>query len=213
MDLYFAPLACSMASRIALYEAGAAANFIQVDLRKKRVLKDDSDFFAINGMGQAPTLNTRDGVITENPVVLQYIADRFPDAKLAPPATSLGRYHLQQWLNFISTELHKQVFIPVLDPHAPGGAKEFAQAKSAMAFKFLDRHLSGREFLLNDFSVADAYLVTVLNWAHVIKFDLDAYPNVRAYYARLRERPSVAKALSEETALWLEEKAREQKAA
>lgn len=208
MDLFFSPLACSMATRIALYEASAEAQFILVDLPRKRVLADDSDFLAVNGMGQVPTLRTRDGIITENPVVLQYVADRFPGAKLAPPAGSIKRYQLQQWLNFISTELHKQLFIPLLDAKTNAGAKEFAEMKGSAALSYLDRYLDGRDTLMESFTVADAYLVTVLNWAFALKFDLSRWPNVAAYSKRMRERPSVAKAMKEEMELYLEEQKR-----
>src|SRR5258708_703646 len=111
MNLYFAPLACSLASRIALYEAGANAQFTLVDLKAKRSA-DGSDFFAVNAMGQVPALRTDDGaLLTENTAILQYVAERFPAAKLAP-APGLERSRLQQWLGFIGTELHKAVFVP-----------------------------------------------------------------------------------------------------
>src|SRR5689334_22533302 len=114
MELYFAPLACSLATRIALYETGAEATFTRVDTKSKKVA-DGSDFFAINGMGQVPTLRCDDGkLLTENAAVLQYVADRRPEAGLAP-AGGFERYQLQQWLNFITSELHKVVFIPLLD--------------------------------------------------------------------------------------------------
>ena len=117
MELYFAPLACSLATRIALYESGAEAIFTQVDTKAKKVA-DGSDFFAVNGMGQVPTLRCDDGeLLTENAAVLQYVADRHPDSGLAP-ADGFARYRLQQWLNFITSELHKVVFIPLLDAAA-----------------------------------------------------------------------------------------------
>jgi glutathione S-transferase len=115
MDLYFSPLACSMATRIAFYEAGIEGTFINVDTQAKK-LADGSDFFAVNTMGQVPVLRTDAGeLLTENPVVLQYVADQRPQSKLAPP-DGIERYRLQQWLNFITSELHKVVFIPLLDP-------------------------------------------------------------------------------------------------
>ena len=128
MELYFAPLACSLATRIALYEADAEAEFTRVDTKTKRVA-DGSDFFAVNPMGQVPVLRTDDGaLLTENPAVLQYVADRYPRSRLAPQG-GFERYGLQQWLNFITSELHKVVFIPLLDPKAPEGAKSFAGQK------------------------------------------------------------------------------------
>src|SRR5579863_254967 len=114
MDLYFSPLACSMATRMALYEAGADARFVYVYTKAKR-LADGSDFLAVNAMGQVPVLRTDDGeMLTENPVVLQYVADQFPQSGLAPPAGRIERYKLQRWLSFITSELHKLVFTPLL---------------------------------------------------------------------------------------------------
>jgi glutathione S-transferase len=199
MDLYYSPLACSMATRIALYEADAPANFYEVDSKAKRVA-DGSDFLAINPMGQVPALRTNDGdVLTENPVVLQYVADQFPGSALAP-AGGMPRYRLQQWLNFITSELHKLVFNPLLDPRSTDGAKAFARDKAAQRFTYLNGHLSGRDYLLDHFTVADAYLVVVLNWAGFSGIDLSQWPAVQGYFQRLRERPSVARALSEEFA-------------
>jgi len=208
MDLYFSPLACSMATRISLYEAGAEAGFIQVDLKAKRLLDDGTDFFGVNPIGQVPVLRTDEGeLLAENPAVLQYVADRLPAAGLAP-AEGMARYRLQQWLNFITTELHKAVYIPLLDKQAPDGAKEFARAKAPARFAHLARHLDGREFVLDRFTVADAYLVTVLNWSSSTGVDLAQWPVVQAYYRRMLARPSVAKALAEERALYAAEQAR-----
>lgn len=207
MDLYFSPLACSMATRIALYEAGAAANFIPVDLPNKR-LHDGGDFLAVNPMGQVPVLRTDDNeLLTENPVVLQYVADRFPDAGLAP-RDGMPRYRLQQWLNFITSELHKLVFNPLLDPKSIDGAKAYAQGKAAQRFGYLNSHLEQRDFLLERFTVADAYLAVVLNWARFAGVDLAQWPAVHSYFQRISLRPSVARALAEEFALYQQERAR-----
>jgi glutathione S-transferase len=201
MDIYFAPLACSMATRIALYEAGATARFLQVDLKAKRVA-DGTDFLAVNPMGQVPVLRTDAGeLLQENPVVLQYAADQYPASGLAPSA-GVQRYRLQQWLNFIGTELHKQVFIPLLDAKSPDGAKAFARDKAGQRFAYLGAHLDGRDYLLDGFTVADAYLVTVLNWAKFVGLDLSTWPSVQAYHTRLLARPSVARALAEEFGLY-----------
>lgn len=208
MDLYFSPLACSMATRIALYEASAQAGFIMVNTKSKRV-EDGSDFFAVNGMGQVPVLRTDEGaLLTENPVVLQYVADRHPASGLAPTAGSPERYRMQQWLNFTTSELHKVVFVPLLDPSANEGAKAYAREKAPARLAYLARHLEGREFLLDRFTIADAYLVTVLNWGRYSGIDLAQWPAVNAYYHRMLERPSVAKAVSEEIALYKAEQAR-----
>jgi glutathione S-transferase len=208
MDLYFSPLACSMATRIALYEIGAAARFIMVDTKTKRV-EDGSDFLAMNGMGQVPVLRTEEGeVLTENPAVLQYVADRYPESGLAPASGSAERYRMQQWLNFTTSELHKVVFVPLLDPKAPEGAKTYARKKAPLRLAYLATHLEGREFLLDRFTIADAYLVTVLNWGRYSGIDLKEWPAVHAYYHRMLERPSIAKAVAEEIALYKAEQAR-----
>jgi glutathione S-transferase len=200
MDLYYSPLACSMASRIVLYETGAAANFVRVDTRAGRTA-DGADYRAINPKGLVPALKTDDGeVLTENAAILQFLADRAPTAALAP--TGFQRYRLQQWLSFIGSELHKHVFTPLLSPKAEEAAKAAARAAAAERLAYLEDHLAGRQWLLDEFSVADAYLAAVLNWAQFVDLDLAAYPNVIAYRDRLRERPSVARALGEEFALW-----------
>jgi len=207
MDLYFSPLACSMATRIALYEAGADARFLQVDLKAKRTA-DGSDFLAVNPMGQVPVLRTNAGeLLRENPVVLQYTADQYPAAGLAPDA-GMPRYRLQQWLSFIGTELHKQVFVPLLDTKSPDGAKLLARDKAGLRLAYLAAHLDGRGYLLDRFTVADAYLVTVLNWAKFVAVDLSVWPVVQAYFDRLLARPSVARALAEELALHQQEQER-----
>lgn len=208
MELYFSPLACSMATRIALYEAGAEAKLHQVDTKTKRVA-DGTDFLTINPLGQVPVLRTDDGeLLTENPAVLQYVADRNPQSGLAP-VSGPERYRLQQWLNFVTSELHKLVFSPLLNPAAPQGAKDFAREKAEARFVYLNDRLAGRDYLLDRFTVADAYLVTVLNWAKYAAIDLARWPAVQAYFTRLQERPSVARALAEERALYAAERARQ----
>jgi glutathione S-transferase len=208
MELFFSPLACSMATRISLYEAGASARYTQVDGRTKQTL-DGDDFLSINPLGLVPAMRTDDGVVlTENAAILQYVANRHSDADLAPRA-GIKRSLLQQWLCFIGTELHKALFTPLLTGDAPEGAKAFALAKGESRLDYLNRHLAGREFLLDRFSVADAYLFTVLHWSRAIpQIDLARWPAVKAYVERLRQRPSIAKALSEELALYEAEQAR-----
>jgi glutathione S-transferase len=207
MDVYFSPFACSMASRIALYEAGAQARFIEVDLKTKRTLSGE-DFFAVNPLGQVPALRNDDGVVlTQNPAVLQYIAERFPAAGLAPQG-GLERLRLQQWLCFTGTELHKAIFSPFFDPAVPDEAKGRAFEKGNLRLEYLNSHLTGREFLLDTFSVADAYLFTVLNWFMVTPIDLKKWPAIFGYYKRLSERPAIARAFAEEQALYAEAQAR-----
>jgi glutathione S-transferase len=207
MDLYFSPLACSMATRIALYEAGADARFIEVDPKTKRT-PDASDYRAINPLGLVPAIRTDDGeVMTENAAVLQYVADRLPAAELVPRA-GMDRFRLQQWLCFIGTELHKGLFMPLLDRNAPDGVRTYLLAKGESRLAYLDHHLAGRDYLLDRFSVADAYLFTVLNWSGATAVDLARWPAVKAYYTRMRQRASIAKALAEERTLYVAQQER-----
>lgn len=209
MDLYFSPLACSMATRIALYEIGASANFLEVDPKTKRTLTDDSDFRAINPLGLVPVVRTDDGaILTENAAILQHVAEKFPDSNLgAKPG--LERSRLQQWLCYIGTELHKSLFTPLLDRKAPPEVKAYALEKNLSRLEHLNKHLTGREFLLDHFSVADAYLTTVLNWSQAVPMiDMSKFPAVKDYLDRMRKRPAVAKAMGEEFAMYQAEVAR-----
>lgn len=202
MELFFAPLSCSLATRIALYESGQSAEFHQVELSTKR-LPDGSDYRAINPKGQVPALRTDAGeILTEGPAVLQFVADRAPQSGLAPQAGTIERVRLQQWLNYISTELHKAVFYLLFNPFAPSEAKEFARSTLPGKYDFLSNHLASQPFLLGEtFTVADAYLVTTLNWAASAGIDLQKWPLIDAYRARLLERPAVGRAVGEELAL------------
>ena len=211
MDLFYSPLACSMSARIALTEAGAAANFIEVDPHSKRLLQTGEDYRAINPLGYVPALRLDDGtVLTENAAILQFIADAHPGAGLAPPESDrVAGAKLRQWLSFIGTELHKGLMIPLLGRETPPQVKAWTVAKYSSRLAYLDGRLEGREFLLDKFSVADAYLATVLNWTQATpEIDLAAYPNVKAYLERMRQRPGVAAALSVEVPLFRAEIAR-----
>jgi glutathione S-transferase len=211
MELYFAPLACSLATRIALYEAGATARYTQADTHNK-TLPDGSDFFAVNPMGQVPVLRLDDGsILTENTAVLQYVAEQFPHARLAP-AAGLERSKMQQWLGFIGTELHKAVFVPMLDEHASDEVKRYSREKLERRMQTLQAYLRGREFLLDEFSIADAYLTTILNWASATQVDLKQWPVVYEYHQRMHQRPSIAKAFGEEFAMYREEVAKRKRA-
>jgi glutathione S-transferase len=207
MQLYFSPLACSLATRIALYEAGADARFVEVDPETKTTA-DGRDFRAVHPLGLVPALDLGDGdVLTENAAILQWVAERFPQAELAPH-DARGRARLQQWLCFIGTELHKGLYVPLLDPKAPEGAKSYALAKAESRLSWVARQLEGREYLLERFSVADAYLIAVLNWSTVTPVDLAPWPAIGAYAARVRARPSVARAIGEEMVLYAKERVR-----
>ena len=214
MDLYFSPLACSLATRIAFYEAGGEANFIEVDPKTKEVRKDGSDFRKVNPLGLVPTLRTADGtVLTENAAILQYVADHFPKAGIAT-GPGIERSRLHQWLCFIGTELHKALFVPLLDKKAGPEVKAYTLEKNLSRLDYLETYLKGREYLLDHFSVADAYLVTIINWTMATPpIELAKWPTIKAYYERLRARPSIAKAIAEEFELYKAEVARHKAAA
>jgi glutathione S-transferase len=214
MELYFSPLACSMATRIALYEAGADATYLEVDPKTKVVLKDGSDFRKMNPLGLVPTLRTDDGVVlTENAAILQYVADHLPGAGLGT-GPGIDRSRLHQWLCFIGTELHKGLFVPLLDKKAVPDVKSYVLEKNLSRLDYLENYLKGRDYLLDHFSVADAYLVTVINWTMATPpVELAKWPTVKAYYERMRARPSVAKAIAEEFELYKAELARHKAAA
>ncbi|MGN6284884.1 MAG: glutathione S-transferase N-terminal domain-containing protein [Afipia sp.] len=209
MDLYFSPLACSMATRIALYEAGADAAYLEVDPKTKQVQQDNSDFHAVNPLGLVPTLRTDDGIVlTENAAILQYVAERFPAAGLAA-TSNLERSRLQQWLCFIGTELHKGLFVTLLDPTASKDVKDYVLKKNLSRLDYLNAYLDGRKFVLDHFSVADAYLATVLNWSQATPMiDFNQWPAVKDYLRSMRKHPSVAKAMAEEVVLYQAEQAR-----
>jgi len=214
MELYFSPLACSMATRIAFYEAGGSATYLEVDPKTKMVLKDGSDFRKVNPLGLVPTLRTDDGaVLTENAAILQYVAERLPQARLGA-ADGLARSRLQQWLCFIGTELHKSLFVPLLDRKAGPEVKAYVLEKNLSRLDYLETYLKGRDYLLDHFTVADAYLVTVINWTMATPpIELAKWPALKAYYDRLRARPSVAKAIAEEFEFYKAELARHKAAA
>ena len=202
MDLYFAPLACSMAARIAIYESGQSAGFHEVTLSTKQIKGSGADYYAINPKGQVPALKTDEGyVMTEVAAVLQYIGDKAPDSGLTPKAGTLARYQVQQWLSFVGSELHKQIFYAIFNPASPPEVKHFARSLADSKYKLLTAHLADRDFLVDTFTIADAYLVITLNWCAPAGIDLTAYPVIQAYHQRLMARPHVGRAVGEELAL------------
>jgi glutathione S-transferase len=193
MKLYFNPLACSLASRIAAYEAGLALDFVPVDGKTKRAA-DGRDFRAINPLGLVPALVLDDGsVLTENAAVLQVLA--------RTASTPL----LHQWLCFIGTELHKG-FVPVMDKAAATEVHAYALEHLRPKLAHVAAHLATRTWLLDDYSVADGYLFAVLNWTQVTPIRLAEYPELAAFHARMLERPAVRRAFDEERALYLAER-------
>lgn len=198
MKLYFSPGACSMSPHIVLHEAGLDFDTERVDLRKK-LTAGGADFTAINPKGYVPALALEDGsLLTEGPAIVQYLADLVPERRLAPPAGSIERYRLMEWLNFISTEVHKN-FSPLFNPAASEDMKQTALAALEKRFRYMAGALEGRDYVLGEtFSVADAYLFTVLNWTFPVKLDLAAWPVLQAYHARIGARASVQKVLRAE---------------
>jgi glutathione S-transferase len=198
MKLYFSPGACSLSPHIVLREAGLPFDLEQVDVRAKKT-KAGGDFLQINPKGQVPTLELDDGeILTEGPAIVQYIADKAPASKLAPPAGTKERYRVQEWLNFITSELHKN-FSPLFRPTTPEDYKPVARENLAVRFGYLDKHLASRPYLMGDtFTVADAYLLVMTNWANALQLDLTPYPGVRAFRERMLARPKVQEAMKAE---------------
>ena len=198
MKLYFAPGACSLSPHIVLREAGLNFELEQVDLRTKKT-KSGADFLKVNPKGQVPVFVTDDGkTLTEGPAVVQYIADQKPEAKLAPPCGSFDRSRLQEWLNFITSELHKS-FSPLFAPNTPEEYKTIIKENLAKRFAVLDAHLAENQYLMGSrFSVADAYTFVVVSWAKPVKIDLAKWKNLSAYLDRIAARPKVQEAMKVE---------------
>ena len=197
MKLYFRPFACSLAARIALDEAGIDAEFVAVGADGR--LPDGRDFREISPMGYVPAIETKSGfVLTEGPAVLTYIAELAPEGVLNFTGFSDAYYRTIAWLNFTATELHKSVFAPILNKASSEAEREAARGRAAKPFGVLSAHLEGCDFLEDRFSVADAYLLAVLNWCEFSGVAIAEWPVLTAYRERLRARPSVARAMAEE---------------
>jgi len=197
MKLYLKPGACSLVPHIALREAGLPVELVKVDLASKK-LEDGSDYLAINPKGQVPALVLDGGeVLTEVAVLLQYIADQAPAAKLLP-AAGLERYRALSWVNFVSTELHKG-FGPLFKPTTPDDYKPVARQALVDKFTLLDKHLATQAYLADTgFSAADIYCFVVLNWARAVKLEIANLANLAAYHARIAARPAVREAMAAE---------------
>ncbi len=198
MKLYFSPGACSLSPHIVLREAGLDFGLERVDLKTKQLISG-GDFAKINTKGYVPVLELDDGQrLTEGPVIVQYLADLQPEIALAPKAGTLERYRLQELLNFITSEVHKQ-FNPLFDPAVTEDTKKYARDNIAKRFDWLTSHLVGKSYLMGErFTVADAYLFTVLNWSQWIGIDLAHWPVLRDFAARVSTRPKVQEALRAE---------------
>jgi glutathione S-transferase len=190
MKLYYSPGACSLAPHIALSESGLDYEAVKVDLRKHQ-LADGSDYYTINPKGYVPLLELNDGQrLSEVAVILQYIADQKPGT-LAPAYGTLARYRVMEWLNFIGTEIHKQ-FGPLWYLDTPDATKEKQRATLAKRFDYVAKTLTTQPYLTGDaFTIADAYLFTVVNWSATIKIDLSPWPSLQQFQARVAARPQV----------------------
>jgi len=198
MKLYHKPGACSLSPHIVLREAGLAFELERVDLASKKT-GSGGDYLGVNPKGYVPALALDDGqLLTEGPAIVQYLADLAPEKHLAPPAGTMARVRLQEWLNFIASELHKG-FSPLYNPRAPEEWKGVARELLAKRIALVAERLTGRDYLMgDDFTVADAYLFTVLNWAGFAQVDLSPGPVLGAYQARVAARPAVRAALQAE---------------
>ena len=198
MKLYYSPGACLLAPHIAAREAGLDLELVKVDLRAK-TLEDGSSYVAINPKGAVPALTLDDGaLLTENAVVLQYLAEQAPGSGLMPPAGSMERWRLLELLNFIATELHKG-FGPLWNPTTPPEVREQTVKLLGKKFGLLEAQLADRPYLTGEtFSIADAYAYAVLNWTGYHRVDLTPWPGLQRYLARIAERPGAGRALREE---------------
>lgn len=199
MKLYFAPGACSLSPHIALCEAGLPFDTERVNLRETPHRTESGvDYTTINPKGYVPALQLDNGeVLTECAAILQFIADQAPEMQLAPANGTLERYRLQEWLNFISAEIHKG-FSPMWNPAAASDARAAAWARISLRLDWLAPQLAGQDYVMDEFSVADVYLYTILNWTYYHKLPLDQWPALQDFMARVAARPAVQEALREE---------------
>jgi len=198
MKLYYSPGACSLSPHIVSKELGLPVTLQKVNTKDKS-MEGGGDFWQINAKGYVPTLELDNGErLTEGPAIVQYLADQKPDAALAPRPGTMERYRLQEWLNFLTSEVHKQ-FSPLFRPNTPEDYKPIARENLGKRFDWLDKQLAGKDYLMgNHFTVADAYLFTLLTWTKPTQIGLDKWPNLKAYVERVRARPKVKEALKAE---------------
>jgi len=195
MKLYYSPGACSLSPHIVSKEAGIALELQKVSTKDK-TMEGGGDYWQVNGKGYVPALKLDDGqLLTEGPAIVQYLADRKPDSGLAPKNGTPERYRLQEWLNFITAEIHKG-FSPLFRPNTPDEYKTISKENLAKRFDWLDQQLKGKDYLMGKtFTVADAYLFVVLGWTKPTGIDLSRWPNLAAYHARVAARPKVKEAM------------------
>jgi len=198
MKLYYSPGACSLSPHIVLLESGLAFEPVLASTKTHKLL-DGTDYYTINPKGYVPLLELDNGErLSEGPAIVQYIADQVPDKKLAPPAGTMERYRLQEWLNFITSELHKGIG-GVFNPAMPEEAKVLMRAKALDRLKYVDAQLEGKQYLMgNAFTVPDAYLFTVTSWTKHTGIDISALKNLGAFMTRMAARPAVHEAMKAE---------------
>lgn len=198
MKLYYSPGACSLSPHIVLQELGLPYTPVLASTKSHK-LQDGTDFYTINPLGYVPLLELDDGKrLHEGPAIVQYLADQAPDKKLAPANGTWERYKLQEWLTFIGTELHKS-FSPLFNPASTDDVKNGARERITGRLKFVENELAGKQYLMGDqFTVADAYLFTVTNWAKLTGVDLSGFPNLNQYRERVGARPAVVSAMKAE---------------
>jgi glutathione S-transferase len=198
MKLYYSPGACSLSPHIVLIEAGLPFTAVRVDTKTKKTATG-ADYFAINSKGAVPALQLDDGrVLTEGPAIVQYLADLAPTSKLAPPAGTWERYQLAEILNYLTSEVHK-TYGPLFNPASSAEVKETALTNLGKKFDWLSGFLGDKQYLLGStFTVADAYLFTLLNWTGFLKIDLGKWPVLAAFHARVAQRPKVQETLKAE---------------
>ena len=197
MKLYYSPGACSLSPHIALLEAGLPFDLVKVDLKAKK-LENGDDYLKVNPKGQVPALGLDSGeLVTEGPVIVQMIADKAAAKNLAPARDSAERYKLQEWLNFITTELHKN-FSPLFQPVIPDDVKNFFRDRIKGKFKYADSQLAHDYLMGKQFTVADGYLFVMLKWAERTGMDLSEFKNLTAFKDRVAARPNVKAALDME---------------
>ncbi len=196
--LYYSPGACSLSPHIALQEAGLAYTPVLASTKSHK-LQDGTDYYTINALGYVPVLELDNGErLREGPAIVQYIADQVPDKQLAPANGTLARYRLQEWLNFIGTELHKG-FSPLFNPATPEEYKPVVRERLLLRLQWVDSQLAGKQYLMGDqFTVADGYLFTVTNWTQPTKLDISGLANLAAYRERVGARPAVQAAMKAE---------------
>ncbi|MET0334258.1 MAG: glutathione transferase GstA [Rhizobacter sp.] len=198
MKLYYSPGACSLSPHISLRESGLPFELVMAST-KTHQLADGTDYYTINPKGYVPLLELDNGErLSENPAIVQYIADQAPAKQLAPANGTMARYRLQEWLGFIGTEVHK-AYSPLFNPNATDDVRTATKARIATRLAYVNEQLAGKQYLMGDqFSVADPYLFVVVNWSPRVGVDLSPYPNLTAFMARMAARPAVQEALKAE---------------